>query len=300
MWDLPGIGTDEFHEETYWQRLDLKKYDAFLIFTATRFRQEVSYLTKEIAKTGKMFFFVRSKVDLDVEDLKEDDDASPPSEKAEEALLKDLRSESRSKLGNQLSINQDIYLITNRDARKWDFARLAKDILLVLPEDLSDCLTFSLDILKSLSADTLKCKVNALKKRMILVAGASAATATVPIPFVSAAVDAGLIANELAFYRSQLTLPSEETSLFKTLTATTQAKVKYCLSLLGAALKSAGWLTAYATESVAEEWVRFIPIIGLTAASALSFGATYYALKTSLERMEEAALAVIEETDPRK
>lgn len=300
MWDLPGIGTDEFPEETYWQKLDLKKYDAFLIFTATRFRRQVSYLTKEITKIGKRFFLVRSKVDQDVEDLKKYGDASPPSEQAAEALLKDLRSEIRSKLSNQLSINQDIYLIDTRCPEKWDFARLTKDILLVLPEDLSDCLTFSLDILRSLSADTLKCKVNALKKRVILAAGASAATAAIPIPLVSAAVDAGLIANELAFYRSQLGLPSEETSLFKTLTATTQAKVKSCLSVLDNALKGVRWMTAYATESVAEEWVRIIPIIGLTAASALSFGATYYALKTSLETMEEAALAVIEETDPRK
>ena len=260
----------------------------------------MSYLTKEIAKIGKKFFFVRSKIDLDVEDLKEDDDASPPSKEAEEALFKDMRSEGRSKLGNQLSINQHIYLISNKYPRKWDFAKLTKDILLVLPEDLSDCLTFSLDILRSLSADTLKCKVNALKNRMILVAGASAATAAIPVPFVSAAADVGLIAKELALYRSQLGLPSEGTSTFKMLTATTQAKVKSCLSLLDVALKGTGWLTAYATESAAKECVRLLPFIGLTVASAMSFSATYYALKTSLETMEEAALAVIEETDPRK
>lgn len=297
----------------------------FLIFTATRFRQDVSDLIKELAKMGKTFFFVRSKIDQDVDDLeqeeeddeasppseedasppskeaeekeeKEDDNASPPSKEAEEALLKEIRVDCRTQLGDQLSINQQIYLISNKHPKKWDFANLAKDILLVLPEDLSDSLTFSLDILRSLSVDTLKCKVNALKKRVINVAALSALTGAVPFPGVSAVADMSLIYKELTFYRSQLGLPSEGTSTFKTLTETTQAKVKTCLSFLDFALKGTGWLAAYATAAAAEEGVRFVPIVGLAIASAMSYGATYYALKNSLETMEEAALAVIEDT----
>ena len=111
MWDLPGIGDDEFSKETYWQKLDLNEYDVFLIFTATRFRQEVSYLTDEIAKTGKTFFFFRSKIDQDVEDLKEDGDESPPSAGAENAPLKEIRRECSEKLGHWLSNKQRIYLI---------------------------------------------------------------------------------------------------------------------------------------------------------------------------------------------
>ena len=81
-----------------------------------------------------------------------------------------------------------------------DFNDLAQAILDVLPDDLGECLTFSLDVLRSLSAETLKRKVEALKRQMILVAGISAATAVVPIPGVSAAADIGLILEELAFY----------------------------------------------------------------------------------------------------
>ena len=73
------------------------------------------------------------------------------------------------------------------------------------------------------------------------------------------------------------------------LTETTQAKVKACLSLLELAAKGTGWLAAYATEAAAEEGVRFIPIVGLAIASAMSYGTTYYALNNSLETMEEAA-----------
>ena len=296
MWDLPGIGTDEFSKDTYWQKLDLKKYDVFLIFIATRFRHEISYLTDEIAKIGKKFFFVRSKIDHDVEDLKEDGDESPPSAEAENALLREIRRECSEKLGGRLSIEQRIYLISSRFTDKWEFEELTKAILDVLPEDLSECLTFSLDILKSLSAETLKCKVKALKRRIILVAGISATAAAIPIPGVSAAVDIGLIVRELTMYRSQLGLPSEGTSTYQMLTKNTQAKVKACLSLLELAGKGARWLAAYATEAAAEEGVRFIPIVGLAIAGAMSYGTTYYALKNSLEIMEEAAIAILEET----
>ena len=296
MWDLPGIGTDEFSKDTYWQKLDLKKYDVFLIFIATRFRHEISYLTDEIAKIGKKFFFVRSKIDHDVEDLKEDGDESPPSAEAENALLNEIRSECSKKLRELLRIKPSIYLISNKFPQKWEFQELTKAILDVLPEDLSECLTFSLDILRSLSAETLKCKVEALKRRMILVAGISAATALIPVPGVSASADVALILKELGFYRSQLGLPSEETSTYQMLTKNTQAKVKACLSLLELAGKGARWLAAYATEAAAEEGVRFIPIVGLAIAGAMSYGTTYYALKNSLEIMEEAAIAILEET----
>ena len=278
----------------------MNEYDVFLIFTATRFRQEVLYLTDEIAKTGKTFFFVRSKIDQDVEDLKEDGDKSPPSAEAENDLLRGIRRECSEKLDGRLSIEQRIYLISSKFTDKWEFKELTKAILDVLPEDLSECLTFSLDILKSLSAETLKCKVKALKRRIILVAGISATAAAIPIPGVSAAVDIGLIVRELTMYRSQLGLPSEGTSTYQMLTKTTQAKVKACLSLLELAAKGTGWLAAYATQAAAEEGVRFIPIVGLAIASAMSYGTTYYALKNSLETMEDAALAVLEETCAQK
>jgi len=112
--------------------------------------------------------------------------------------------------------------------------------------------------------------------------------------------DVALIVEELTFYRSQLGLPSEGTSTYQMLTKTTQAKVKACLSLLELAAKGGKWLAAYATEAAAEEGVRFIPIVGLAIASAMSYGTTYYALKHILETMEDAALAVLEETSAQK
>ena len=57
-----------------------------------------------------------------------------------------------------------------------------------------------------------------------------------------------------------------------------------------------GLLAAYATESVVEEFSRYIPFIGTAIASSLSYGATYYFLSKWLGQMEEIALKALEET----
>ena len=157
----------------------------------------------------------------------------------------------------------------------------------------------SLGVLKRLSTETLKRKVEVLKKRIWLAAATSATAALVPVPGVSIAADAGLIVSELQFYRYQLGLPEEGSDGFKMLTATTQANVKACLSILELATKGTGWLVAYATDAAAKaEGVRlFLSVVGSVAVTAggMSFGATYFALKDSLERMEDAAFKVLSE-----
>ncbi|XP_067399729.1 interferon-inducible GTPase 5-like [Emydura macquarii macquarii] len=63
LWDLPGVGAME--EDM--GRLDLSRYDFFLLTASERYRQAQSQLARAISATGKRFFFVRTKVDVDVE-----------------------------------------------------------------------------------------------------------------------------------------------------------------------------------------------------------------------------------------
>ena len=290
FWDLPGIGTDELPAKTYCQRVDLKKYDSFLIFTANRFRREDSILAEAVSSIGKKFFFVRSKIDQDVEN--ETDILSTPESFNETNFLEKVRVECLNKLGDRLSNKQHIFLISNMYPKKWDFKDLGQVILDILPTDLSECLTLSLGVLKSLSTETLERKVAVLKRRIWLVAGASAAVALVPIPGVSTVADLGLIVTEMEFYRSQLGLPKDRPDKFEMLTETTQVKAKMYLKFLELAVKGTGWLAAYGREAAAKELVRFLPF-ALATASAMSCGTTYYALLHCLETMADVAFAVL-------
>ena len=269
-------------------------YDTFLIFTETRFRKDVSVLVDTISSIDKKFFFVRSKIDQDVENEKF---SRAPGSFCEEDMLVKIRLESLKTLGDRLrNDEQHVFLISNKYPEKWDFKNLTLAVLDVLPTDLRECLTLSLGVLKSLSTETLARKVEVLEGRTRLVALASAAAALVPIPGVSAAADISMIYKELEFYRFQLGLPKLGSDEFKKLTGATQAKVKICLSILELAAKGATWLAAYASETAAEEAVRLIlPGLGLVIASAMSVGAIYMALTDCLKKMEEAAFAVLHE-----
>ena len=290
FWDLPGMGTPNFPVDTYCDQVQIDKYHAFLIFTDTRFRENDLKLAEKISSIDKKFFFIRTKID---ENVRAEKRSKPPGSFNEEAMLEEIRADCSKNLGHLKSNTEDIFLISNHHPAKWEFDRLRKAILDVLPRYQRESLTLSLGVLESLSTEMLKRKVEVLKGRIWMVASASAAAAMVPIPGLSVAVDIALMIKEITFYRTQLGLPEEGSAEFANLQVNTQEKVRrMCLTT---AAQVTGFLTAYAAEASVEEFARFVPLLGLAIAGGMSFATTYYALKHCLEKVEEAALSVLVE-----
>ena len=127
-WDFPGTGTPKYPDvEAYCSQVNLDGYDFFLIFTAGRFTENDLKLTRKIKSIGKNFFFVRTKIDVDVNAEKRKRSFN------EEALLQKIRADCLNNLGDLLSNQQDIFLISNHFPGKWDFSRLTTAILEALP-----------------------------------------------------------------------------------------------------------------------------------------------------------------------
>ena len=127
-WDFPGTGTPKYPDvEAYCSQVNLDGYDFFLIFTAGRFTENDLKLARKIKSIGKNVFFVRTKIDVDVnaEERKRSFN--------EEALLQKIRADCLNNLGDLLSNQQDIFLISNHFPGKWDFSRLTTAILEALP-----------------------------------------------------------------------------------------------------------------------------------------------------------------------
>ena len=208
------MGTPNFPVDTYCDQVQIDKYHAFLIFTDTRFRENDLNLAEKISSIDKKFFFIRTKID---ENVRAEKRSKPPGSFNEEAMLKEIRADCSKNLGHLQSNTKDIFLISNHHPAKWEFDRLRKAILDVLPRYQRESLTLSLGVLKSLSTEMLKRKVEVLKGRIWMVASASAAAAMVPIPGLSVAVDIGLMIKEITFYRTQLGLPEEGSAEFANL-----------------------------------------------------------------------------------
>lgn len=286
FWDLPGIGTPNYPNlETYVRKVQLEKYDAFLIFTATRFTEHDLQLAKKVKSSGKKFLLIYTKIDENIRAEQR------RREFNEEAVLEKIRHSCIVNLQELGSIDeQDIFLISNHYPAKWDFDRLTQAILDALPVFQRESLTLSLT---NLTAQMLKRKADILRGRIWKVAAASAAAALVPIPGLSVAVDIGLITDEISFYRSQLGLPEEGSVEFARLTVSNQEKVrKICLTTT---TQVAGFMAAFASESTLEEFSRFIPFVGVGIASGMSFATTYYGLQHCLGHVEESALTILSE-----
>ena len=286
FWDLPGIGTRNYpNMATYCEKVDLEKFNAFLILTAIRFTEHDFELAKKIKSINKNFFLIRTKIDENVRA------GSRMRSFDEKAMLQEIRSDSAENLGDLLSDERDIFLISNHDRDKWDFARLLQAILDALPTYQRESMVLSLG--NSVTTDIFQKKVQVLRGRIKFVATLSAAVAFFPIPGLSIAVDVGLILNEFALYRSQLALPEKETADFEKLHVTTQDAVAK-ISITTAA-QLAAYLSVFATESAVEEAVSYIPILGSVIASTMSFTTTYAALQQCLKAVEETAVLVMKE-----
>ena len=287
FWDLPGIGTPNYpNMATYCEKVELEKFNAFLILTAVRFTENDWELAKKIKSINKNFFLIRTKIDENVRGGQ-----SRKRSFDEKAMLQKIRSDSAENLGDLLSDERDIFLISNHDRDKWDFARLLQAILDALPTYQRESMVLSLG--NSVTTDIFKKKVEVLRGRIKFVASFSAVAAFFPIPGLSIAVDIPLILNEFALYRSQLALPEKGTADFEKLHVTTQDAVAK-ISITTAA-QLAAYLSVFATESAVEEAVSYIPILGSMIASTISFTTTYAALQKCLKTVEETALLVLKE-----
>ncbi|CAL8376189.1 unnamed protein product [Arctogadus glacialis] len=67
LWDLPGIGTTRFPADQYLKYVEFEKFDFFIIVSAGHFREHDAMLAQEIKNMGKKFYFVRSKIDHNLE-----------------------------------------------------------------------------------------------------------------------------------------------------------------------------------------------------------------------------------------
>ena len=257
----------------------------FLIFTFNRFTAHDLKLASEIKSIGKNFFFVRTKIDVDVQ-------AERRKRSFEEkALLQKIRADCSNNLGDLLSNQQHTFLISNHFPDKWDFSRLTTAILEEFPRYQRESLTLTLT---RLSTNIIKQKVEILKGRTWMVATASAAAAAAPVPGLSIAVDSALIFKEISHYRSQLCLPSLESSDFLKLSVATQGLIRDVS--IQSTTQLATFLAPYALKSGIQEGVRFVPFIGSAIAGGLSFAITSSALRGYLQKVEEASLAVIQES----
>uniref|UniRef100_A0A8D0BIL9 IRG-type G domain-containing protein n=1 Tax=Salvator merianae TaxID=96440 RepID=A0A8D0BIL9_SALMN len=124
LWDLPGRGASSFDEKISSKQVSLERYDFFFIVGSQRFRSTHVDLVHEIQEMKKKFFFVRTKVDLDLDASKR----QRPSSYSEDGVLSAIREDCRQCLVKEGVIDPHIFIISNWDRDRYDFLLLQETL----------------------------------------------------------------------------------------------------------------------------------------------------------------------------
>jgi predicted GTPase len=138
FWDLPGVGTPKNPVSTYKKRMNLKSYDFFIITISSRFTENNLWLAKVLTKLRKPYFFVRSKLDLEILMKRKQSPRITDLEVVEE-LRNDIRKQTEG-----LPFAPEIFILSGEleNTDRWDFPLLKRRILDVLPDVKKNTLIF--------------------------------------------------------------------------------------------------------------------------------------------------------------
>ena len=124
IWDLPGEEASSFAQNAkFLELLSIKGNVHFFIISCNRFTDTDRWLAEQLQLKNKKFYFVRTKIDLDIRNDKQ----AHPMTFNEEKLLRTVREDYISKLENFHSPR--VFLISNRHQDKWDFPLLSALII---------------------------------------------------------------------------------------------------------------------------------------------------------------------------
>ncbi|CAE7558912.1 IRGC [Symbiodinium pilosum] len=116
LWDLPGAGTPGFPKDSYIRDMGLRYFDSVLIVTAGRFTSIDEVLRTELEDCGVPYFMVRTKVDLDIWNNREDNQIE------EAATMESIRQELY-----RLHGVDRLYLVSSREPDRYDMPALLAD-----------------------------------------------------------------------------------------------------------------------------------------------------------------------------
>uniref|UniRef100_A0A670IGT1 IRG-type G domain-containing protein n=1 Tax=Podarcis muralis TaxID=64176 RepID=A0A670IGT1_PODMU len=287
LWDLPGIGTDDFKADEYLEKVDFSKYDFFII-ASERFTESDTQLAREIQKMKKKFYYVHPKINLSM-----DAERRRPTFNEMETL-EDLRQYYCDKLRKLGEASPKVFLISNWDLSMYDFPILQETLqneldhlkrhalLLSMP-------TFSRDILEKKKSEMRKL---IWKQALVSSYFGCVTRLALKLPWhifflvktlKKFCMSFGLDEESLCSLANRVGKPlSELKSVIKKSPLANEISEEFVLDLLA----KSGQCKA---PTVLGQIVEFIPVLGNLVSGTISFQTIYHMLQCFLQDVEEDA-----------
>ncbi|XP_044290705.1 interferon-inducible GTPase 5-like isoform X2 [Varanus komodoensis] len=281
LWDLPGIGTPRFQAENYLEAVEFSRYDFFVILASERFKENHVRLAQAIVRQGKRFYFVRTKLDNDLDATSRRKNPPP-----EEEVLQQIRNDCREKLAKAGLADAKVFLLSSFEINKFDFQAFEETLEQELPSHKRHAFLLSLP---NVSSSIIEKKRQLLHQEVWKVALISSLVAAVPLPGLAFTCDVSILLRKLSTYRQDFGLDAESLARLAERSGkpleVLRAEVH---STLGRSINKdvVIGLLGKATGTglvMANFLLHRIPIYGALAAGGISFHTTYSMLSQCLE-----------------
>ncbi|XP_056091473.1 interferon-inducible GTPase 5-like [Rhinichthys klamathensis goyatoka] len=285
IWDLPGIGTPNFKANKYLKSVKFKTYDFFIILNSERFTENDIMLAKEIRKQKKCFYFVRSKIDIDID--------SEVRRKGlnEQDVLDKIRKYcviNLNKLGNA-----KVFLISSVDSGKYDFEKLQNTLADDLPVHKRAALLLAWPVC---SAATLEKKIKLFEELTWAASLASAGITVTPVPGTSVACDAAIAL--LFLSRCYYAFGLDDKSLKRLSEKVNiplleyRAESKFANAIQKKELSTLHVGASVVAMSTVADLLSLLPGVGSVCAAGLSFASTQCLLREGLKELANTARVI--------
>ncbi len=207
LWDLPGVGTKYFPRHSYFSDVKAASYDFFLIATTGRFTENDIWLAKELQELAKPYYFVRTKVNIDISNDIESTGNNGNNDK-------NVISKIKKEYSNTMIINNiraKLFVISGKKQHDtiWEYPDLIMSITRNLPKLKQHQFVLAA---AATSKEMIEEKCERLEWRIVNIAMVSAAAAAIPFPGVSIVADVALLVEEIYHYKNQMELDDESLS----------------------------------------------------------------------------------------
>ncbi|XP_015260858.1 PREDICTED: interferon-inducible GTPase 5-like [Cyprinodon variegatus] len=286
--DLPGIGTTKFPASKYLKLFGFNKFDLFIIISADRFTENDAKLAKEIDKMKKKFYFVRSKVDVDLQNEQRKKNFS------EQKTLAEIREDCVKSLKQHGIESQQVFLVSNHHIHLYDFSLLQETLQRDLPDHRKDALLLASP---SIFPGIIEKKKKFFRYQIWFLTALSSVVAAAPLPGLSVGVDLSLLVGAVTHYVFAFAL---DISSLRRTAARTGISYDELIAVLKSQLAAKEITKELITKVilqlpgatkviVAEEVSKFIPLVGIPMSMTFSAATTYNLLKLFLDMLAEDA-----------
>ncbi len=288
LWDLPGTGSPKFKAKKYLKEVKLDTFDFFIIISSERFKENDIMLAKAIEEKKKLFYFLRSKIDNDIQAESQRKDFD------EQKVLSHIREDCHRNLKDMDNPKPHFFLISSFELHKYDFQTLVDTLEKQLPAHKRDALILSLPIYSSKILDE---KIKLFTKQTWSAAVASGSIAVAPGPGLSIACDAAIL---LAFFtKCYYAFGLDDESIDKLSVRVNNPSLKSVrksplVIAIGQKKLSNKELSALTNREAAVKFAwSMVPFVGSKKTAEMSFSGTLNLLRAGVQDLADTAKEVL-------